>query len=407
MKILLPIVLGSMLTAVACAVPVPESGPESEAQSGAAPLVAGRLAASSPDDMTLHSFSLPYPNGLKIYNLYWSDHWDDAAGPGMHKSDIDRATKALIDGGYFAPLTQYGVPKIQWAGSNDTDQFLNTCDHDPYAVTSMFQIFNFVSCEEANGHTNTVLGTPSPNCNACDALTAGHCFQDLPCFSTPNTSGDTIINVFLPPQAYQVDICAKEGNHARHLQVPSNAIGEFLPGMGVPFTAGRPLYVAMIPLACGNGSLDEIMRAMSHEDTEAATDPFPLASWYRDSKGIEGEVADICPDTRYTFNPKCGGAPFTAAGYWSNAAHGCIQPQPPPKPTCGSFNCGYVSDGCGGQISCGTCGPHQLCQANRCQAFTTADCRNRCQTIYSDCLASDPTPKLCAPRLRSCLKGCG
>jgi hypothetical protein len=52
-------------------------------------------------------------------------------------------------------------------------------------------------------------------------------------------------------------------------------------------------------------------------------------------------------------------------------------PPPPCQPaTCSSLhdNCGSVSDGCGGTLSCGTCGSGQTCQANVCTSSSTPAC---------------------------------
>jgi hypothetical protein len=52
-------------------------------------------------------------------------------------------------------------------------------------------------------------------------------------------------------------------------------------------------------------------------------------------------------------------------------------PPPPCQPkTCASLgdNCGAVADGCGGTLSCGTCGSGQTCQANVCTSSSTPAC---------------------------------
>src|SRR5262245_40119901 len=53
------------------------------------------------------STPMDYSSGLQIINLYWSDHWDSVPGHERFRiSDIDKATKDLVESSYFDLLCQ-------------------------------------------------------------------------------------------------------------------------------------------------------------------------------------------------------------------------------------------------------------------------------------------------------------
>src|ERR1043166_8796485 len=79
-------------------------------------------------------FPLEYSGKIKVFNVYWSDHWDSVPGHAQFKhDDIDKATKALVQSGYFDDLQQYGVPGFEWEGGTTTDHTLSACRRNPAA----------------------------------------------------------------------------------------------------------------------------------------------------------------------------------------------------------------------------------------------------------------------------------
>jgi hypothetical protein len=314
---------------------------------------------------------LLYPSGLRVFNLYWSDQWNSVTGQTrLQQADIDRATKALLNSGYFDRLCQYGVPPIRWGGSTDTHHTANPCVRNPGSTISTLDLIDFLSCEEA-AHIVTDVpnegGLPTPiTCPLCTGLYNGPAFPPLPscavavlgqlltgdltalaCFATPNTTGDTIYNVILPKGTTINDFgrmsCIDYG--AFHFQIPSDGLIVIDPLINpvppftawAPATAGRPIYFTVIPADCVN-TAEELVELMSHEMVEAATDPLPLAHWIDTSEadpnlGIldvakipslleDGEACDICSylsPVRLVGDDGSGGVVTNdVAPYWSN-----------------------------------------------------------------------------------------
>jgi hypothetical protein len=291
---------------------------------------------------------LLYPGGLQVFNLYWADNWDQRpAHIEFQITDIDNATKALLSSNYFDSLGQYGIQGLAWNGSTNTNRALIPCVRNPFAQDTIFSVFAFMACMEASG---PVLGgvpiqvaAPTGNC-VCATLPGG-CYNNVtdPCALTPNATGNTIYNIFLPKGTILKDgagaFVSCTDYLAFHFQIPSLPIP--VPPFGyVPGSQGRPLYFTVIPTACFM-DIDTMMAGVSHELAEAATDPLPLFHWYDESRGFaipnldelalqakDTEVADLCrfgATVPYTYTPPSGPAKtFHVAKYWSNKAGGCV-----------------------------------------------------------------------------------
>jgi len=282
---------------------------------------------------------LALPSSLKIFNVYWADHWDDNPS-NFKRADIENAMHAVIGTPYFDRMCQYGVSGFQFEGSA---QSADICGSDPGSVTSTPGIFSFMSCEEYTPFTGVpnVIGAPNPlTCGVCGAAPID-CFNVLEplCVATPNPTGNRIYVVFLPKGTTINDFgrksCIDYG--AFHFQIPSRALFSFLPPFVVPGTQGRPLNLAIIPTDCVS-SVGDLMAAVTHEVIEAASDPLPLAHWIDESTAgrsgrfdlshietllTEGEISDICNGSSVTFTAP-DGTPVSVADYWSNHDNQCL-----------------------------------------------------------------------------------
>jgi len=168
---------------------------------------------------------------------------------------------------------------------------------------------------------------------------------------------------------------------------------------------------------CGNDAtaMENSTDTASHELVEAVTDPdiglVPSGNmqapggWY-DPNNQCGEVADICADGSVGATITVSGRSWVVQQVWSNKQNRCASSGSTPavcmgsnttncRPcTCGDDDgacsttcnlatgtcactaltacptsdvCGSVSDGCGGTVSCGTCGANEVCSNNVCE----------------------------------------
>src|SRR3954470_23275257 len=122
-------------------------------------------------DMEYHA-PLAYFGPLKVFNIYWSDHWN--ATNRFQQADIERALQDVIATPYFDKLCQYGVPGFQWDGSTNTDRFFQNCPRHPGSLAIVFpQTLDFLSCEEGS------LGTGVPSSDGFpNPITCGTCTVD-------------------------------------------------------------------------------------------------------------------------------------------------------------------------------------------------------------------------------------
>jgi hypothetical protein len=259
---------------------------------------------------------LAYIGGLQVFNVYWDSDWNDPGhNDGFSTGDIDAATQALADSNYLDKLEQYGVPDISWGGSATAVSF--PCGSNPGTTTSSLAIVGFILCEEITPFDGVPLATGIP----------------LPIPLVPNPTGHTIYNVILPRSTTIDDFgsrsCVDYG--AYHFQVPS--------------ALGFPIYYTVIPSKCAS-SVSDLMRLMSHEIVEAATDPMPLFHWIDNSTRTPGlidffasipgllkagEAADLCSSANPATSSPFGNIPVTLNGismqvgaYWSNADNACM-----------------------------------------------------------------------------------
>ncbi len=82
-----------------------------------------------------------------------------------------------------------------------------------------------------------------------------------------------------------------------------------------------------------------------------------------------------------------------------------VKPQCTPK-TCidVGFTCGSASDGCGGTLSCGTCGANQQCTAGRCQVDVCGAQHAVCGTIQGQSCGTCPGTSTCSSDQQHCIE---
>ena len=250
---------------------------------------------------------LLYPFGLRVFNLYWDPNWNQNGQ--ISTGVIDTATKDLVNSGYETSLGQYGVPDIKWGGSARSH-----CGA-PGPTVSGAAVFGLVTCELlATAATVGGTGVPFP---------AGN---------------NVIYNVIVPNTTRVADPLVGSGSCGAGPLLSSGAtlwagFHAFTPVLG------QPILFTVTAAECAT-SMASMMRIISHEIVEAATDPLPLVYWKDTSTAgssgpltgvnamlTRGEAADICAAA----TPSFGGVPLTVgtsamevAAYWSNFDNACV-----------------------------------------------------------------------------------
>lgn len=295
---------------------------------------------------------LLFSGKLKLFNVYWADNWD-ANPDNFPRDSIEQAMKAVLDTPYFDRLCQYGIEGFELEGSAGSS---SRCTIDPGPETSTPGIFFFMSCEEYLPFTSVPNSGGAPNLVSC-LLCGGApipCFNILEpfCTTTPNPTGDRIYIVFLP-RGTTIDDFGRRScvdYNAFHFQIPSQGIFSIFPPFVIPFTQGRPINLAIIPTACFP-SVAEMMKAVTHEIIEAASDPLPLAHWLDESKGtrgnridlehiqdllMDGEIVDMCQHLPGVLVTAPDGTQARVSDYWSNHDNQCLSLDGTPPTTTAS-----------------------------------------------------------------------
>lgn len=245
--------------------------------------LATRPASAVPNFCPLEFLTGPCVVTHPLYvNLYWDTspaQWDAdvKAGPFMTQARIDAVSLAIVNSGYFGPLSQYQVTSVKMAPS-----VTSACVPVPTSMDVIeSQVLGFINC--------ALGGTLLPE----------------------------IVNVLLPPQTSGGNWCTqRSANHKNY---------------------GAFALIALLPTnsAC-NPTFSNLMYSMTHEMVEAATDPSPNAlSGYKIS--FDGELADLCESHAlipFLIPPISSASNYgQVASYWSNSANGCIDPLPTTAPT--------------------------------------------------------------------------
>ncbi len=183
----------------------------------------------------------------------------------MTQARIDAITRAILASGYFFPMaSDYKIFTATWGGS-----MTPPCEAPPADVdTALSKMSDLVNC----------VMTANPALN----------------------NGNTILNVFLPPQTINTGFCnVVNGAHATAEHDK----------WGVPVTVNPTIS------AC-NASFNILINGLSHEMVESATDPVPASP--TGFKTFNVEIGDLCENTH---------VPFLFSDltkYWSNGANSCV-----------------------------------------------------------------------------------
>ncbi len=206
-----------------------------------------------------------------VYVVFWARDWQ--GDPNVQR--IYSSIQAVINGGYFDALDQYGYGSILLTGYKINDVVLSSGQviSDPEFVNYANQLIN--SGIVPRNHSQIVFVLPTRHDVTTPIKAGGYHSYRKPFDKDPRS--------FLPYSVIQT--------------------GSLLTDFSQPAT-----------------TLAVIMLATTHELVEAITDPFSDSSpsWVADG----GEIADVCYDQTGRQNPKVGD--ISVSYYWSVTASQCV-----------------------------------------------------------------------------------
>jgi hypothetical protein len=245
----------------------------------------------------------------KIVNLYWDGNWD-GDHPSFSRTRINSFTLDLLGNShYLAGAAQYGVGSGTFGGSF-TPNWLCGASH-PASSIHFLDVSNWVTCEVLVPGT----GVPYPDLNL-------------------NGIANTLYVVYLPRGTHIVDgitipqftllghtyASQTFGNRSCSAASPAGGYGGY---HMVSFGGTNTFAYAVVLADCVGTDVGALTAGASHEVVEAATDPYPTASWINDSLSLtarllDGEAGDICEGT-----PAAAIDTFSYARFWSNRDGRC------------------------------------------------------------------------------------
>jgi hypothetical protein len=246
----------------------------------------------------------------RIHNLYWHDNWNGTQP--FSSGSINTATARLGSTGFMAAAGQYGVAPATFVGPGHGASFLCGDTRANNSITTA-EVVGWVTCMVNVPGT----GVPFPGIRApiSNDLYMVYLPQNTTVVDNLTIPGFNVLGQnFGPFTLFVKRSCADYGAyHAFSLGVTS-------------------LFAwAVMPIRCA-ANIGQLTVATSHEAIEAATDPFPVASWINNSisvgapnfrRLIEGEASDICSPAGAVPAAEVvmGGSRF--APFWSNSAGAC------------------------------------------------------------------------------------
>ncbi|HEX8917255.1 MAG TPA: hypothetical protein VF898_02030 [Chloroflexota bacterium] len=251
--------------------------------------------------------SAPTPSGRvvpspRIWNVYWDNNWDADNPPQFSKENLDSLSQQVISSNYFDETSQYGVGPASWWGSSTNGGCL---DSTPGSSVNNLVIIAWFTCEVQFPGT----GIPYPDDHTLYTLFLP---QETASISGPPTSTCSSAGAF------------HEWSFALELQI--DYIGPVPVGISPTFQ-GYPF--AVVPVACAQGSVDQLTYLYTHEWAEGSTDPFAPLGWIDTSLGLvdefsKGEAGDICqsqgPSPTAPIRLDNG---IQVSTYWSNSDGAC------------------------------------------------------------------------------------
>jgi hypothetical protein len=251
---------------------------------------------------------LPAP---RIHNLYWDANWD-ANQPGFTRATINSFSSRFGVSGYAARLGEYGVAAPVFSSAHVANSACGATRAGNSVVTAT--VILWLLCEV----TNPFSGVPAPVLRA--PISNDLYVVYLP-RNTTITDGliiprFTVLGHTFGPFTVTHSSCTDYGAY--------HAFGPALTGLFA--FAIVPTRCAVTSATTSHPAIEGVTLAASHEIVEAATDPFPLASWVDNTltaaqKMTRGEAADICDFLNASPTQRLG---FMWEPYWSNALGRCF-----------------------------------------------------------------------------------
>lgn len=272
-------------------------------------LPAAALAGAPPNRLDANTGAVL--SAPRIHNLYWDDDWSGHR-PSLTRASINTATARLGSTGFLNAAAQYGVGNATFSSSHQSS-FLCGPGRAPDTVTTA-TVVAWTTCMVNVPGT----GVPFPGIRAPIS-------NDLYMVYLPRNT--RVVDDFTIPRFGVLG-----ANFGPFTLLVKEACTDY--GAYHAFSAAvTGLFAwAVMPARCNPTNIDALTTAMSHEAIEAATDPFPGASWINNSISISppgfarllaGEASDICSSAGAAPSPgiRLSGSLF--APYWSNSAGAC------------------------------------------------------------------------------------
>jgi hypothetical protein len=253
----------------------------------------------------------------RIHNLYWHDDWNNGAQLAT-SGTINNATRRLNTSGFMNFAQQYGVAPATFVGpGHGTAGGLHPSGlcgplRAPNSITTA-QLVAWLTCMVNLPGT----GVPFPGFRLPIS-------NDLYMVYLPDNT--TVVDDFSIPQ---VNVLGQ--NFGPFTLFVKESCADYNAYHAFSLAVTSLFAWAVMPTRCA-GNLGELTAAMSHEAIEAATDPFPVASWINNSipvgapgfrRLIEGEASDICSPAGAVPSPEVVMAGSRFAPYWSNNNGAC------------------------------------------------------------------------------------
>lgn len=251
-----------------------------------------------------------------IVNVYWDRDWDFDNG-NMPMNMVDNFTSAVASSAYFGNLSEYGFDSASLStfsvvaqpgcGNNGISPKRLQLYDPLYPLFGNPGVLQFLNCEIANGYV------PSP-------------------YSLKSIVSPVLYNIMLAPQTLETDtdpsgwftFTSCEHNHYTGYHFLDNAS---IPNPIFPLNFQPPQNFAFTVIfsnpACNPGGFYDFAEDLTHEMTEAISDPeIGLSVVFSGGDDEIGDIAEsACNPYRTPFLAPFGDG--SVALYWSDQTQGC------------------------------------------------------------------------------------
>jgi hypothetical protein len=215
-----------------------------------------------------------------IVNIYWDNNWDSnmAGSPLASRAAIDAWTRAMCDGSYFSGLGEYGIHRCEFRGSFTTS---GASPAPRVGIANFQELLRSLL-------TNPPQGFPPPG-------------VDL-----DRDAQRVVYNIFASRSSADVDIAAQ----AYHFFIAPTPGQPHFVAFTALFPANSPTSTTcasqVIEGTSGFGTITTLTENLTHEITEAVTDPGIGPGWWNvnvtkpplASSPLNGEIADLSATSR-------------------------------------------------------------------------------------------------------------